>query len=321
MRERRYDPVDGEWRLLVDVPSVAEPGRCPLCPTRPGGPPTDIPLPAFEVVVVEDRPGPPFAGPPPTETVARPLYEAQPALGASETVVHADHHATGLAELGVQRIEQLVHVWADRYARLGRREDVRYVLVAEDRCQDVVRLRRHPHSRVHGYPDIPPRAREKLDVATAHLERCGRCVLCDVVAREQADGVRVVAGTDAVLAFVPFAGRFPYEVHVVPRRHVPSLLGLADSERRDLATVLERVLCAYDRLSGRPLPTVMSMHQAPTDDEPWLPVSHLQVELVPDRPDGRDVTRTTGAALGAGIHAVGIAPEWAAAELREALAS
>ena len=45
---------------------------------------------------------------------------------------------------------------------------------------------------------------------------------CDVVARERSDGVRVVAENRTFLAFVPFAARFPYEVHVTPAATPPA---------------------------------------------------------------------------------------------------
>ncbi|HSH62037.1 MAG TPA: hypothetical protein VK988_20790 [Acidimicrobiales bacterium] len=55
-------------------------------------------------------------------------------------------------------------------------------------------------------PD-PPRLLVEM---RAHLRRHGTCVFCDVVARERADGLRLVTQNDAFLAFVPFAARFPY---------------------------------------------------------------------------------------------------------------
>ena len=55
MTERRYDPVTGEWRMFArqrqDRTFLPPEEFCPLCPTKEGGAPTEIPLPAFEVAV------------------------------------------------------------------------------------------------------------------------------------------------------------------------------------------------------------------------------------------------------------------------------
>ena len=45
--ERRFDPVTGEWRMFAghrqDRTFLPPAEFCPLCPTREGQPPTEIP--------------------------------------------------------------------------------------------------------------------------------------------------------------------------------------------------------------------------------------------------------------------------------------
>ena len=100
-------------------------------------------------------------------------------------------------------------------------------------------------------------------------------------------------------------------MQLAPLRHAPSLLDLSDPERQALAELLHRVVAGYGARVGTPYAVVL--HQAPTDDGPWLPVSHLHVELLP-------LVRSTALGLGAGAADNDTAPEQAAARLREALA-
>src|SRR5947199_280276 len=78
----------------------------------------------------------------------------------------------------------------------------------------------------------------------------------------------------ATIAFVPNAARWPFEVHVYPRRHVASIADLDDGERAALAETLLTVTNAYDRHFGFSTPYVMALHQAPTDGGEW-PEAHL----------------------------------------------
>ena len=289
MTERRYDPVSGEWRLFGAAPAPADDG-CPYCV----GP--------FEVAVVQS--GPPVGGP---SVAGSELYPVSPSVGASEVVVYSDDHQLGLADMEAPRIAKVVEVWADRYADLGSRDEVAYVFISEDRAGAG-----HPRAGVHAYPDIPPRARRELDVATTHIEDYGTCVYCDVVARERSDGVRVVTHNRSFMAFVPFAARFAYETQVTSLRHAASLLDLTDPERLALAEVIRSVLRGYDRLFGSRLPYVMSMHQAPTDDGEHQHISHFHIEFTPSQP-------VAGPALGAGAFVNDTAPEGAAARLRAAV--
>ena len=48
--------------------------------------------------------------------------------------------------------------------------------------------------------------------------------------------------------FVPFAARWPIEVHMLPHRHVPDLAATTPGERGEIAVLYRRVLSALDRL-------------------------------------------------------------------------
>ena len=80
------------------------------------------------------------------------------------------------------------------------------------------------------------------------------------------DGSRVVARTDLFTAFVPFAARWPVEVHIYPNRFVHNLLELADAELDDFARIYLDVLRRFDRMYSGPLPYISALHQyADTD--------------------------------------------------------
>ena len=324
MTERRWDPTTGEWRTFAThrqgrtlLPAIDD---CPLCPTVPGGPQTEVPRSAYQIAVFDNR-FPSLSARPPEPTVAgTALSPVQPAWGASEVVLYSDRHDVTLADVGVDDVDRLVDVWADRYAVLGARDEVAYVFIFENKGESVGVTLHHPHGQIYGYPDIPPRARQQLDAAQRHLEQRGTCVWCDVVGQERADGLRVVGANAHWLAFVPFAARFPYEVQLVALRHAPSLLDLTDPERHSLAELLHRVVLGYDALFGFPLPYVMSMHQAPTDDGPWLEISHLHLELTPLHRTADRLKYLAGSELGAGAFINDTVPEHTAEALRQALA-
>jgi UDPglucose--hexose-1-phosphate uridylyltransferase len=316
--ERRLDPVEHAWRLLSSgrqepLPLAGAPA-CPLCPSREGA------LGAFEIAVFDDEFGPLVPDPPVTTPAGAP-YRTAPAVGAAEIVVYTGDHDATLAGLGRDRIATLVHVWADRYAELGARPDVAYVFIFENRGAELGIASDHPHGQIYAYPEIPARVARRLDRARLHLAAKRTCVHCDIVARERADGVRIVAQTESFSAFVPFAPRFAYEVHVSSRRHAASLLDLTDPERESLAEILESVLVAYDALFGFPLPYVMSVHQSPTDDGENAPISHVQIEFAPIRETATRLKHIAGPELGVGSFVVHGRPEDHAAELRAALAA
>lgn len=323
MTERRRDPVTGEWRTFAthrqDRTFLPPADLCPLCPTRDGGPQTEVPWPSFDVAVFENR-FPSFVpDPAPPSVAASGLYEVEPNLGATEVVVYSDAHDASLGSLGVERLRLLVDVWAERYAELSARDEVAYVFVFENRGETVGVTLHHPHGQIYAYPEVPALPAAELAAARAHLAERGTCVMCDVVAQERGEAVRLVARNDAFVAYVPFAARFPYEVHLTAHRHAPSLLDLSDPERDELAAMLSEIVGRYDALFGFALPYVMSMHQAPTDDGGWQSISHLHIEFTPLHRTAEKLKYLAGSELGAGAFLNDVAPEQAAAALRASL--
>ena len=271
--------------------------HCPLDPTRPGGPATEIPFPSFEIVVFDNL---------------FPSFEAP--AGAAEVVVYTDDHNGSFAGLPSERAQALMWVWRQRYEELGAREDVRYVLIFENRGVEVGTTLHHPHGQIYAFPFLPPVPAAEL----AADARLGGCAICALLERELDDGERIVHSNEDVVAYVPFAARWPYETHVVVREHRPSLVECSAAELRSLASALQAVTRGFDRLFARPFPYVMVVHQAPTTGER---AGHLHVEFYPPLRTAEKLKYLAGCEQGAGTFIMDVMPEASAAALREAIES
>ena len=111
----------------------------------------------------------------------------------------------------------------------------------------------------------------------------------------------------------PFA-RWPYEVHLAPRRHAGDLLELTEAEAASMAAVLKSLLQKFDNLFGMPLPYVMAMHQRPPGR--GRRHYHLHVEFYPPNRTADKLKYLAGSELGAGAFIVDAAAEQTAASLR-----
>src|SRR6266540_3605861 len=282
MPELRFSRLRNEWVAYAterNDRTFLPTESCPLCPSGPGGH-SEIPLDDFEVVVYTPK------------------------------------HDGTLADLDPARVRLLVDVWADRYLELGARAEVAYVFVFENKGEAMGVTLHHPHGQIYALPFIPPVAATELAQASAHRSATGRCLHCDLVAEERA-GERCVLDDAGMVAFVPHAARWPYELHLYPERHAASLAELDPGERTALAGALLEVARTYDRHFGFSPPYVMAVHQAPTDGADW-PDAHGHVELYPPhrRPDR--LKYVAGVELGAGTFVNDTVPEETAAQLRDA---
>jgi UDPglucose--hexose-1-phosphate uridylyltransferase len=296
--EVRWNPLFRDYAVIAghrqDRTYQPPADRCPLCPSRDGAP-TEIPARDYDVAVFENR-FPAFAG-------------------RCEVICFSSDHDRSFAELGARRVRTIVDAWADRTRALAALDSVDYVLCFENRGAEIGVTLSHPHGQIYGFPFVPTRFATAGRAAQEYRDDEGDCLQCALLRDELEAGDRIVAESEFWVCYVPFAARWPYEVRVVPRRHTPDLPDLSDAERDDLAEVYPDALRRFDRLFDTPAPYVASWQQAPVRHhrDAW----HLAAEIFTIRRGPTKLKYLAGAESGAATWINDIAPEVAAARLRD----
>jgi UDPglucose--hexose-1-phosphate uridylyltransferase len=319
MSELRWNPQLREWVITAthrqERTFLPPADVCPLCPTHPGGPATEIDRPTFDVAVFENRfpslrpdPGPPTVD-------GTPLTPVSPSRGVCEVVVYTPRHDATASDLSLMQLRRLIGVWAHRTLVLGARPEIDYVYVFENKGKQIGVTLHHPHGQIYAYSYLPPIIEREAQAAADHLAEHGTCLWCGLVEQELGDGRRIVAQTKSWLAGVPFFAHWPYEVHLAPRRHVGWLHELDEDEIDGLARLLKTVLLKYDALFGFSLPYIMAVHQRPTSAADHSPF-HLHFEFYPPNRTASKLKFLAGSEAGAGAFINDTLPEETAAQLR-----
>ncbi|MGW0177521.1 galactose-1-phosphate uridylyltransferase [Rhodococcus sp. NPDC003322] len=281
----RYDVLTGEWVTLAShrnsrtfLPSVAE---CPLCPTRPGGPATEIPADDYDVAVFENR-FPSFArtAEPVTDHVdGMDLWPQRRAAGRCEVVCFTSRHELGFADLPLSRVRTVLAAQVDRTRALSALPGIAQVYCFENRGEEIGVTLGHPHGQIYAYPELPARTEALLRQSRAHHARTGRVLLRDVLDAERKAGTRMVIEARHWSAYVPAAARWPVELHLAPHRDVADLTELTEDELDELAVVYRDILARLDRFfeGVDKLPYIAGWHQAPVGEGRELGRLHLQV--------------------------------------------
>jgi UDPglucose--hexose-1-phosphate uridylyltransferase len=324
----RLDALTGEWVSVADHRQnrtfLPPAGQCPLCPTGGGTMASEIPAHEYDVVVFENR-FPSFAS---VSTAVRssagssdPLLAHAPALGRCEVVCFTSDHGASFSNLSPTRARTVVDVWVDRTRELSALDAVEHVFIFENRGQEIGVTLHHPHGQIYAYPFVPARTAALLAAATEHHQRTGRLLGADLLAAELAAGSRIVRRGTHWTAYVPFAARWPVEIHLVPNRDVPDLVALDNAERDELAETYLDLLGRLDRYyegpDGSPIamPYIAGWHQAPVHQGRDVSRLHLQVMSVLRAP-GR-LKYLAGSESGVGAWINDVAPESVAARLRQ----
>jgi UDPglucose--hexose-1-phosphate uridylyltransferase len=170
-------------------------------------------------------------------------------------------HTGSVAQLEPAHARLVVEAWRHRTADLMARPGIEQVFCFENRGEEIGVTLTHPHGQIYGYPYLTPRTAAMLEQARRHRERyCGN-LFADLLAREVDDGSRVIARNQLFTAFVPFAARWPVEVHIYPNRFVRNLTELGEDESCAFVDVYLDVLRRFDRMYSTPLPYISALHQ------------------------------------------------------------
>jgi UDPglucose--hexose-1-phosphate uridylyltransferase len=317
--ELRWNPLLGEWVATAtqrqDRTFLPPDDYCPLCPTKPGGFPTEVPESNYDIVVFANR-FPSLKTVPDDPVVeSSAICPVRPSQGVCEVVLYSPNHSSSLAKEPVEQIYKLVRVWSDRFLQLAALDFVNFVFIFENKGEAIGVTLHHPHGQIYAYPFIPPRIATELKQFADYRAANGKCLLCEVLSEELRVKHRIVAENDSFAAVIPFFARWPYETHIYSERHFQALTDMSETEMKHLASILKTVLVAFDKLFDISFPYMMVMHQRPVDGQPY-DFYHFHIEFYPPLRSANRLKYLAGSETGAGMFINDTLPEEKAAELR-----
>jgi UDPglucose--hexose-1-phosphate uridylyltransferase len=315
----RQDPLTGEWISIAKARQnrvfLPPSDQDPLAPATPANP-SEVPD-NYDVVVFENR-SPSFGpgmsdGYTADELATVGIGRSLPAIGRCEVVCFSPQSLGSFSSLTVSRSRTVIEAWAERTAALSALPGVREVFPFENRGEAIGVTLHHPHGQIYSYPYVTPRTQRLLE----SIERFDGNLFESILEFEGASE-RVVLRGEHWIAFVPYAARWPLEVHMLPLRHVPDFAATNDDERDELATLYLTLLRGVDALYPTPTPYIAAWHQAPIDV--GRDTVRLMLQLTSPRRTEDKLKYLAGSESAMGAWIGDVVPEVAAAALRDAIA-
>ena len=318
--ELRLDPLVNEWVAMA----AHRQGRvflppkelCPLCPST-GENLTEVPEEDFEVVVFDNKS--PSLRPPDGDwalpDMAGPDTDTGSAAGKCEVICFTADHGQSFKDLSTERIRVLLEAWMDRTRELSKEKFIHHITPFENRGEEVGVTLAHPHGQIYAYSYIPPKVSRMLEVAKKHKERTGKVLFDEIVAREIRDEERIVAENKHWVAYVPYAARYSFEIHVAPKVSVADLSELTPEVADAYPAIAQEVLQRLDGVFDIPMAYIAAWHQSPVREGRDLLRLHWQITSVRRAPGKLKYLAGSESSMGAFI--MDLRPEQSAAQLRE----
>lgn len=329
MPELRRDPVLGRWVIIsterekrptdfpVEPVEINNKAFCPFCEGNESKTPPEILAyrgpgsapngPGWRVRVVPNKyPALQIEGDLNKKGVG--IYDRMHGVGAHEVIIESPRHEVTITALEDPQVKEVVRAYRDRLLDL--RQDAR--LVCGMPFKNVGRAAgaslEHTHSQLIVTPVVPRTVMQEMAGCRRFYEYRGRCLFCDIVEQEGADGARVAVSTPHFLAFQPYASRFPFETWIVPREHSSHFEDITDEAAGEFAYILKRTLRKIEGALKAP-PYNYIVHSTPLP-EPRIEHYHWHMEIIPR------LTKVAGFEWGTGFYINPVPPESAAEFLR-----
>jgi len=229
------------------------------------------------------------------------LFSARAARGAHEVIVNAPDSVTSLADLEPVQVATAMDVWRER---MRAHADAAFVHVIVNERREGGASLPHTHAQLYAMDFVPAAvAREREHFGAYATRTMGGNLLQDLVQEEVRLRERIVAIDDEAVLMAPYASRVPFQLMLAPRRPRPRF----EEDGPTGAGLLHDGLSRLTRRLGATPPLNLWVRTAP------LGADHFcwRIDVLPR------LTNLAGVELGTGVHLNIVAPERAAAQLRE----
>jgi UDPglucose--hexose-1-phosphate uridylyltransferase len=273
---RRYNPLTGEWVLvspqrtsrpwlgkvekepLRDMP-VHDKG-CYLCPgnKRANGKTN----PRYDKTFVFDNDFSALDHDPSRSVPSKsPFMQHESVKGTCRVICYSPRHDLTLPEMGQAAIMNIVETWMDQHAQLVKA--YKWIQFFENKGETMGCSNPHPHGQVWALDNLPTVAAKEDFRQKEYFAAKKSLLLLDYLDTEMNGRQRAVIENDHWAVLVPFWAVWPYEVILIPKRHIPAISELNAGEKPALAEILKNLTVRYDNLMQTSFPYCMGWHSAP----------------------------------------------------------
>ena len=162
-------------------------------------------------------------------------------------------------------IVKVISLWQKEYEALGAKSNINNVQIFENKGAIMGCSNPHPHGQIWAQRTIPGEIQKKTSNFEAYYNAHQQSLLEQYLQEEISHDERIVIENEHFITLVPYWAVWPYELMIVPKRKMASILELTEAEKVAYANILKRTTIKFDNLFRVSFPYSAGIHQAPTD--------------------------------------------------------
>lgn len=241
------------------------------------------------------------------ESEFRPKFEfksrhglrSNPGYGFHEVIVESPVHGKSPVNFSDHELKALMQVYKDRSCYYIAHDKIQYISLFKNSGKEAGASIAHSHSQLLALPFIPPLLERELEA----LKKEEECPYCTIIKEEKEDS-RLIFENEECIAFTPYFSTGPFEVWILPKKHIDFLGACGENLLFALGEALRAVLNSYKKIFGEISFNYMfyQLYESPE--------FHLKLRILPR------ISIFAGFELNTGCYINSVSPERAASFLK-----
>lgn len=235
-------------------------------------------------------------------------YSVVPGVGHHDLLITRDHNDS-FPDLTQSQVRLVFQAFRDRYLMLLNDKYISCISIFHNWGPSAGASIYHPHYQLIAIPVIPPDIQHSLDGSLRFYRKSKKCVHCVMIDWELKDRKRIIYENEGAIAFVPFVARDPFEVRILPKKHLPYFENTLDEDMDYVVMALQASLKKIKKNLSDPDYNFF-IHTAPIKNKNKYGHYHWHIEILPK------ISISAGFELGTGVEITALDPNEAAKLLR-----
>jgi UDPglucose--hexose-1-phosphate uridylyltransferase len=229
--------------------------------------------------------------------------------GVHEVLVDSPVHGQHIGDFTLSQMKLWYETLKERVIVHRKNKNIKFVSIFKNHGSESGASLEHQHTQLIGVPLNPSLLNMEMKAAKKYMDFEGRCFFCDL-ARMESKSKRTVINNKYVVAFCSYAPLWPYEVWIIPKKHISSV-EMPEITEKYVLKALKKILKAYYNILSDPpfnifFHYVFDPKSRPKESEYY----HFHIEIAPR------IEKDGGFEYASGINITTKLPEDAAKELK-----
>ncbi len=223
--------------------------------------------------------------------------------GIHDVLIDTNEHDEKLNQFSYEHMAKLMNVIRYRVENLEEDENIEYVQVFKNQGIDAGASQSHSHWQIAALSVIPTRFKRMISVLEDYYIKNKNCYFCSLDY-----GDRIIEENEEFIAYVPYDAKFPYQMFIMPKKHIHNFKLFNDLQLSLLGRILKHCVMRLDTMYEN-ISYNICFYNSPKRDfnEDSF---HFYLEIIPR------IGHMAGFEFSTGCHINSVLPEKAADVLR-----